>query len=126
MLKDLHVHTTLPATDLARAQAWYSEKLGLDPDEKQASGLTYRCKDSQFVIYPGANAGSGRHTQMGWQVSDIVAEVADLRARGVEVESYPDMPGFDTATGIATIGSAKAAWFRDSEGNMLGLVQLPQ
>lgn len=63
---------------------------------------------------------------MGWQVSDIVAEVADLRARGVEVESHPDMPGFDTATGIATIGSSKAAWFRDSEGNMLGLVQLPQ
>ena len=55
-----------------------------------------------------------------------MAEVADLRARGVEVESYSDMPGFDTATGIATIGSARAAWFRDSEGKLLGLVPLPQ
>lgn len=55
-----------------------------------------------------------------------MAEVADLRDRGVEVESHPDMPGLDPATGIATIGSARAAWFRDSEGNMLGLVQLPQ
>jgi catechol 2,3-dioxygenase-like lactoylglutathione lyase family enzyme len=123
MLKDLRVHTTLPATDLARARAWYSDKLGLEPDSEQEGGLTYRCRDSEFVIYPGRNAGSGLHTQMGFTVEDIEAEVAALKARGVEFESYPDMPDFDASTGIFSPGYLRAAWFRDSEGNMLGLVQ---
>lgn len=123
MLKDLRVHTTLPATDLERARAFYRDTLGLDATEEQPGGLLYHCKDSTFVLYPGAHAGTGQHTQMGFTTDDIEAEVAQLTGRGVTFESYPDMPGFDPASRIATIGPSRAAWFRDSEGNMLGLIQ---
>ena len=124
MLKDLRTHATLPATDLARARAFYSEKLALEPESETPGGLTYVCDGSVFVIYPGRNAGSGLHTQMGFTTNDIEAEVAELKARGVEFENYPNMPDFDTATSIFSPGYMRAAWFRDSEGNMLGLVQL--
>ncbi|MGZ4601261.1 MAG: VOC family protein [Oryzihumus sp.] len=123
MLKDLRAHATLPATDLARAKAFYRDQLGLEPEEETPGGLTYRCGGAMFVVYPGRNAGSGLHTQMGWTVEDIEAEVAGLKARGVEFESYPQMPDFDTVTNIFSPGYMRAAWFRDSEGNMLGLVQ---
>lgn len=123
MLKDLRAHATLPATDLARAKGFYRDKLGLEPEEETPGGLLYRCDGSTFAIYPGRNAGSGLHTQMGWTVDDIEAEMAGLKARGVEFESYPEMPDFDTETNIFSPGSMRSAWFRDSEGNMLGLVQ---
>lgn len=123
MLKDLRAHATLPATDLARAKAFYRDRLGLEPEEETPGGLRYACDGSTFVVYPGRNAGSGLHTQMGWTVDDIEAEVAGLKARGVEFESYPQMPDFDTGTNIFSPGYMRAAWFRDSEGNMLGLVQ---
>jgi len=59
---------------------------------------------------------------MGFAVSDIEAEVAELKARGVEFESYE---GLDMEGGIATTGPVRVAWFKDSEGNLLGIVQLP-
>ena len=61
---------------------------------------------------------------MGWTVDDIEAEVSELKTRGVAFETY-DFPGFDPTTSIATTGALKSAWFQDSEGNLLGLVQLP-
>jgi hypothetical protein len=60
---------------------------------------------------------------MGWETKDIEKEVADLRARGVVFEEY-DYPNLKTVNGIATTGPGKAAWFKDSEGNILGLVQM--
>jgi hypothetical protein len=61
---------------------------------------------------------------MGFMVTDIAAEVDDLKRQGVQFEDY-DFPGFDKATGIADVGGSRAAWFKDSEGNLLGLVQQP-
>jgi hypothetical protein len=55
-------------------------------------------------------------------VADIAAGVRDLRERGVQFEDY-DFPGFDKATGIADAGGTRGAWFKDSEGNLLGLVE---
>jgi hypothetical protein len=67
---------------------------------------------------------------MGWEVEDIEATVRELRARGVVFEEY-DFPGLKTVEGIADIegnypskGSGeRGAWFRDGEGNMLGIGQ---
>jgi catechol 2,3-dioxygenase-like lactoylglutathione lyase family enzyme len=130
MLKDGRVATRLPAQDLERARAFYAEKLGLEPAEERAGGLRYVCGGTDFALFASAGAPSGRHTQMGWEVDDIEATVRDLRARGVVFEEY-DFPGLRTVDGIAEIdgnypskGSGeRAAWFRDSEGNMLGIGQ---
>jgi catechol 2,3-dioxygenase-like lactoylglutathione lyase family enzyme len=130
MLHDGEVATRLPATDLERAKAFYSDKLGLEPIEERPGGARYRCGNSYFALFQSAGAPSGTHTQMGWEVKDIEATVAELRRRGVVFEEY-DLPGFKTVNGIADIagnypskGSGeKAAWFHDSEGNLLGIGQ---
>jgi catechol 2,3-dioxygenase-like lactoylglutathione lyase family enzyme len=128
MLKNGRVATRLPAQDLERAKAFYAEKLGLEPDEERQGGLRYVCAGGEFALFESAGVASGGHTQMGWDVEDIEATVSELRARGVEFEEY-DLPGLATVDGIAEIegnypskGSGeRAAWFRDSEGNMLGI-----
>ncbi|HEU0301436.1 MAG TPA: VOC family protein [Longimicrobium sp.] len=131
MLEKSEVATRLPAQDLNRARAFYAEKLGLAPVEERPGGLRYRCGNSYFVVFESAGAASGTHTQMGWEVTDIEAVVADLRARGVVFEEY-DLPGIRTVKGIATIAGnypskggvgEKGAWFRDSEGNLIGIGQ---
>ncbi len=73
-------------------------------------------------LYPTPNAGTSRASQAFWQIDNIEREVADLKSRGVTFEEY-DMPGLKTENGIATAGGAKSAWFRDTEGNILALVQ---
>jgi catechol 2,3-dioxygenase-like lactoylglutathione lyase family enzyme len=130
MLKNGKVATRLPAQNLERAKAFYAEKLGLEPVEEREGGLRYLCAAGEFALFESAGAASGDHTQMGWEVEDIEATVRELRARGVVFEEY-DFPGLTTVHGIANIegnypskGSGeRGAWFRDSEGNLLGIGQ---
>jgi catechol 2,3-dioxygenase-like lactoylglutathione lyase family enzyme len=124
------VATRLPAQDLERAGRWYAEKLGLEPVEERLGGLRYECGGVSFALFQSAGAPSGAHTQMGWEVADIDATVAELRARGVVFEEY-DVPGLETVDGIADIEGnypskgvgERAAWFHDSEGNLIGIGQ---
>jgi predicted enzyme related to lactoylglutathione lyase len=123
MLANLEFHGTIPAHDLERAKKFYAEKLGFTSPREEPGGLMYQCKDSWFLLYPSQGAGTAQHTLGGWAVDDIEAEVAGLMARGVVFEEY-DLPGLKTVNGIATMGLNRAAWFKDSEGNILGLVHL--
>jgi catechol 2,3-dioxygenase-like lactoylglutathione lyase family enzyme len=124
------VATRLPAQDLERARRFYSEKLGLEPVEERPGGLLYRCGGAEFGLFESAGASRGEFTQMGWQVENLAATVAALRERGVVFEEY-DLPGLVTVDGIAEIegnypskGRGEwAAWFRDSEGNLIGIGQ---
>lgn len=130
MLEQSPVATRLPAQDLKRARSFYADKLGLQPIEERPGGLLYRCGGSHFALFQSAGAPSGTHTQMGWEVADIEATVAWLRKRGVKFEEY-DVPGLKTVNGIADIEGnypskgkgERGAWFKDSEGNMIGLGQ---
>ncbi len=130
MLSEARVASRLPAQDLGRARAFYAEKLGLEPAEERPGGLRYVCAGGEFALFESAGSASGDHTQMGWEVEDVEATVAELRARGVVFEEY-DLPGLRTVGGIAEIEGnypskgtgERGAWFRDSEGNMLGIGQ---
>jgi catechol 2,3-dioxygenase-like lactoylglutathione lyase family enzyme len=131
MLSEGHVATRLPAQDLERARRFYAEKLGLEPSEERPGGLRYRCAGSEFALFASAGAPSGEHTQMGWEVEDLAATVAELKARGLVFEEV-DVPGLRTVDGIADVSGnypskggrgEHAAWFRDSEGNLLGIGQ---
>lgn len=130
MLADSHVATRLPAQDLERARAFYRDKLGLEPVEERPGGLLYRCASGSFVLFASRGAASGDHTQMAFTVSDIDAVVVELSRRGVVFKDY-DFPGFRTVNGIADIAGnypsvgigERGAWFRDSEGNMIGIGQ---
>ena len=115
--------TTLPVEDLARARGFYAEKLGLRPSREVEGALFYEGEGrTGFLLFPSGARPSG-HTQMAWFVKDIVASVSKLKSRGVVFEEY-DFPGLKTNHGIADLGYEKAAWFRDSEGNLLALGQL--
>jgi catechol 2,3-dioxygenase-like lactoylglutathione lyase family enzyme len=130
MLADGQVSTRIPALDLERAKAFYAEKLGLTPVEERPGGLRYRCGTGWFALFASSGRASGAHTQMAWEVDDIEATVAELRRRGVIFEEY-DLTGLKTVNGIANITGnypskgvgEKGAWFRDSEGNLLGIGQ---
>lgn len=124
MLDRYGVHAVVPAADMGRAQRWYEEKLGLVPVSDDPGGVTYRCADGTwFSLYPSRFAGTAQHTVAGWTVDDLENVVGKLRERGVEFEEY-DLPDLTTVDGIAHLGPEKAAWFKDSEGNILGLIEL--
>jgi catechol 2,3-dioxygenase-like lactoylglutathione lyase family enzyme len=127
MLQDSHVATRLPAQDLERAKAFYAEKLGLTPAEERPGGVRYQCIGSTFVLFETTGAPSGTHTQMAFDVEDLEATMAELRSRGLVFEEYDG-----TVDGVVTVEGnypskggvgEKGAWFKDSEGNLLGIGQ---
>jgi len=129
VLQNAAVVSRIPAQDLQRARTFYADKLGLKPTEERPGGLLYRCGRGEFALYQSSGAASGSHTQMGWEVDDIHTTVEQLRARGVVFEEF-DLPGLMTVDGIAEVSGnypskgglgELGAWFRDSEGNLLGL-----
>jgi catechol 2,3-dioxygenase-like lactoylglutathione lyase family enzyme len=130
MLENGHVATRIPVQDMDRARAFYADKLGLEPVEERPGGLLYRCASGEFALFESAGASPGTFTQMAFTVDDVVAAVAELRSRGVVFEQV-NVPGLTTVDDIAEVagnypsrGSGeRAAWFRDSEGNMLGIGQ---
>ena len=130
MFNPKKVATRLPAQDLDRARAWYRDKLGLKPTEERPGGLRYAIGDAEFVVFASSGASNGTFTQMAFEVADHRATVAELRSRGVVFEEYATGP-MPTKDGVATIegnypskGKGEfGAWFRDSEGNMIGLGQ---
>lgn len=131
LLRSSRIATRLPAVDLRRARVFYAEKLGLEPVEERPGGLLYRCASGEFALFESSGSSSGTFTQMAFDVDDLDAVVAELRTRGVTFEEY-DLPGLTTADGIADVEGnypskggkgERAAWFRDSEGNILGIGQ---
>lgn len=124
MLRNAEIVPYVPVADLARARKFYEKALGLEPKEECGSqAVIYECgKGTWFFMYKSAGAGTSKASTAFWQVPDVEAEVADLKARGVVFEEY-DMPGIKMMNSIATGGGAKTAWFKDSEGNILAVSQ---
>ena len=117
------LYSYIPAKDVARARRFYEQKLGFRPKAELAGGVVYEFgQKTGCFLYPTPNAGTSKASQAFWQVADVEREVAELKARGVEFENY-DMPGEKSPSGVLTAGGAKAAWFKDSEGNILAIVQ---
>ncbi|HKC19162.1 MAG TPA: VOC family protein [Candidatus Dormibacteraeota bacterium] len=114
---------TLPAKDLERARNFYAERLGLTATSENETGIHFTVGGTRFRLFRSGGSASGSHTQLALTVGDLDARVRDLRERGVSFEEY-DYPNLKTVDGIADLGYARAAWFKDSEGNLLGIAQL--
>jgi predicted enzyme related to lactoylglutathione lyase len=122
MLQNAPMYSYIPAQDMARARRFYEGKLGFEVKQEIAGGIVYEFgKGTACFLYPTPNAGTSKASQAFWQVEDVEKEVADLKGRGVTFEIY-DMPEMDE-NGISTAGGAKAAWFKDTEGNIMALIQ---
>ena len=125
MLSDYEAGATLPASDFGRARKFYEQTLGFKPADETPGGVRYPCKGGTGIfLYPGmSGAASGNHTQVSFMVDNIEKVVADLKKRGVKFEEY-DMPDLKTVDSIADDpGGGRGAWFKDTEGNLLAVVQ---
>jgi catechol 2,3-dioxygenase-like lactoylglutathione lyase family enzyme len=123
VLEEAEFQATIPATDVDRARHFYENRLGFSPERVLDVGTVYRFgKGTGFFLYPSQTAGA-EHTLGSWFVEDIESAVSELRARGIEFEEY-DYPNLKTVDGIADLGSELAAWFKDSEGNVLAVSHL--
>jgi predicted enzyme related to lactoylglutathione lyase len=121
VLQKSPMYAYVPVKNLDRARKFYEQKLGFKPKRESAGGVVYEFGEhTGCFMYPTPNAGTSRASQAFWQVDDVEREVAELKARGVQFEEY-DVPGMKD--GIASGGGAKTAWFKDSEGNILAVVQ---
>ena len=128
MLQNQPMYAYIPARDVARARRFYEEKVGLEADEEIMGGVSFRLGDhTAAFLYPaGDNAGTNKASQAFWRVADLEKEVAQLKSRGVRFEEYePDeIGGLTMKDGIAEGDNGhKVAWFKDTEGNIMALVQ---
>ena len=124
MLTNASVTANIPAADLDRARA-FSRRLVTPAMEVPEGGmLIYRTDGgTTFSVYQTAFAGQAGHTIAQLHVDDVVAETRALQAKGVAFETY-DMPGVEWDDGVASMGTmGQAAWFKDSEGNILCLTR---
>lgn len=121
MFEHARVAAMIPAEDFERAKTFYRDKLGLTPSRDLGGLVMYQLAGGTgFLLYLTGGKASGTHTQLVFEVPDVEQAAKDLKAKGVRLEEY-DTPTLKTVNGIAEIGGQKAAWFKDSEGNLLGV-----
>jgi len=123
-LTEAKVEPAIAVTDMDRAKQFYEGKLGLsDGSDEEDGGHTYPCGDgSQIHIFPSPNAGKSDNTLAGWAVDDVEATVEELSSRGVAFEQYGEPLSTDER-GIAELPGGRGAWFKDPDGNILGLFE---
>jgi catechol 2,3-dioxygenase-like lactoylglutathione lyase family enzyme len=123
MLTRAPVMTMLPVKDMERARDFYVNKLGLEAEGLAADGkFVLRANGSKFGLIPKPEGTKAEHTAAGFEVDDVRAEIEALKARGVAFHDY-DFPGFRTIEHMIVLGTDKAAWFSDTEGNVLCIHQ---
>jgi predicted enzyme related to lactoylglutathione lyase len=126
MLTNSPIRPTIPVADLNRAKKFYEITLGLKPvpDNNGTTPGTavFECGNNTLIELYQRAPSKADHTVATFEVSNIEEEVNVLRGKGVNFEEY-DMSEIKTQNGIATQGSMKAAWFKDSEGNILCIHQ---
>ena len=126
MFEKLMATAVLPASDIARAKQWWHDVLGRDPmyEDDEGEALYYDVGGMPVLVYRTDFAGTAQNTAFGLMTDDLDRDMTELRTHGVMFHDY-DMPGLKTVDGVAEMGDGRSAWFTDSEGNIVNLVQLP-
>jgi catechol 2,3-dioxygenase-like lactoylglutathione lyase family enzyme len=122
MLGANEVCATIGVSDFAAAQKFYEEVLGLEKSKESPGGIFYKSGSGGIFVYPTTFAGTNKATYASWLVDDVEAEVEALKAKGVSFEHYDDMPDTKLEGDVHVMGSMKAAWFKDPDGNILNIV----
>jgi catechol 2,3-dioxygenase-like lactoylglutathione lyase family enzyme len=125
-LSSYRVGAVVAVSDMSRATEFYEGKLGLSASgDEPDGGRTYECGERTTIhVFPSpGDAGTSGATVAGWFVEDVAAVVDDLTVSGVEFEHYDGSSVVTDEKGIAVLGDSKGAWFKDPDGNVLGLLQ---
>ncbi|MWC00366.1 VOC family protein [Agromyces seonyuensis] len=112
----------LPASDQARARAFWHDVFGADPVRSDEGGDLYDLGGTPVFVYETQFAGTAQNTALGLVTADLDGDMAELRRRGVVFHEY-DFPGLTTVDGVAELEGERSAWFSDSEGNIVSLMQ---
>ena len=123
MFENTPLGATLPASDIERAKTFYRDKLGLKPieDNDEGGGVMYETGGARFLVYPSEFAGTNKATAAAWEVDDLDGAVNELKGRGVSFQEF-DMDDMTMQNSILEApDGTRAAWFTDSEGNIIGL-----
>jgi len=125
MLSDSQVVATIAVNDINAGKQFYGETLGLNQVDENPGGVTYECDGGSMFVYQSPTAGSGDATCAFWRIADGEFEdtVSTLREKGVQFQQYDDLPATTREGDIHIMdgGQMKAAWFKDPDGNILGL-----
>ena len=122
MLSEHPVEVVLLSRDLDETRRFYHDGLGLEIASESDAAITFPCgAGTQITVTKSTVGTADEQTQAAWYVTDLAAELAELRARGVEIQEYPELK---TDNGVADLGFALAAWVVDPHGNALGILQL--
>lgn len=120
-LSSCRITVMLPVKDIDRARGFYENQLALPPGSEKPDGkVVYRCGGTEIALFPREGGTKAEHTALSFRVENIRAAIAELEARGVGFADY-DLPGLKTVEHVCVLGSEKAAWFADPEGNILCL-----
>ena len=121
MLSDYPVYATIPTSDLGRLRRFYEDTLGFKVREENPAGIYYDAGEgTYFAVTRSSGRSTGSHTQMAFKVQDIETVVGELRRRGAVFEEY-ETP--KTVDGVADMGVGRAAWLKDPDGNLIGMIQ---
>jgi catechol 2,3-dioxygenase-like lactoylglutathione lyase family enzyme len=123
-LAEAMVHPTIMVSDMARARAFYEGRLGLAFVREAGAYVFLRAGAGQLALVARGSVTPAATTLCAFEVPDLAATLAALRARGVAFEEY-DLPTLRTVDGIAKVGPFHAAWVRDPDGNYLGIHDTP-
>ncbi|AWB95018.1 glyoxalase [Agromyces badenianii] len=122
MFEKLMAMAVLPATDLARARAYWHDVLGHTPVHSDEAGDVFDFGGAGVLIYQTKYAGTAKNTALTLITDNLERDMTALRTNGVTFHDY-DMPGLKTVDGVADLGSERGAWFSDSEGNIIAISQ---
>ncbi|MFE0698776.1 VOC family protein [Streptomyces sp. NPDC058872] len=122
MLSDSPIAAIIPVNDMNRAKRFYSETLGLPLTRETPEDTRYECGGTTIGLYETPYGGQAGHTLASWKVDDLDGEMSQLRSKGVTFEEY-DLPDIKTVDGVAESDTMRGAWFKDSEGNILCVVE---
>jgi catechol 2,3-dioxygenase-like lactoylglutathione lyase family enzyme len=124
MLTNAPIHPTLPAADLGRARKFYEDILGLKVIATDPSpGIIFEAGEGTSVYVYQRGPTQADHTVAAFVVKDVPGTVKALKAKGIVFDEV-DIPGAPTVDGVTTMGEIQAAWFKDSEGNTIGVANM--
>ena len=122
MINNAQLTVVLPVVDVSRATGFYRDQIGLKDLGVDPTGnhVLLTGTGTQIALMPAEEGAQSAHTVLSFEIENITKQIKDLQGRGIDFLEY-DLPELKTTDFVAVMGAEKAAWFADTEGNILCL-----